>query len=188
MGEWGRTIAPLITSIIESGKFPILAYRGMSGTTTATAIAVNIPQKHRTNFGMVYVRKKNEKSHGTRVEYSTLYPGDREVVWVLCDDFISSGATALEIIKTVAQFFDMEIPLDNVRFALSLSENFSEVANTLNTLESSLSFRCDGDKTAKSVHRKYARFVAKERKERVEREERRKQAGRELLESLTRPR
>lgn len=180
MGEWGRTIAPHITSIIESGKYPILIYRGMSGTTTATAIAVNIPEEHRKSFGMVYIRKKNEKSHGNRVEYSYLDPADREVVWVVCDDFISSGTTALEILKVVSQYFDMEIPMDSVRFALSLSERFEDVANEINTLESSLCIRPGGGKTAKNIRRKYARFTNKERKERAEREARRAEAINEL--------
>lgn len=166
MGEWGRKIASLIVSIIETDKYPILIYRGMSGTTTATAIAVSIPEEHRHNFGMVYVRKKNEKSHGQKIEYSSLDPANREVVWILCDDFISSGKTALEIIKEVSTYFEFDMDLDALRFAVSLGDPFSDVADRLNTLETAVNIRQSGSKTIKYVRKAHARFVTKHRKER----------------------
>lgn len=181
MGEWGRKMAATISSTIDAGKYPILIYRGMSGTTTATAIAVNIKEEHRHQFGMVYVRKKNEKSHGSKIEYSKLDPANREIVWILCDDFISSGKTALEIIKAVSMHFDLDIDLNKLLFAVSLSEQFSEIADKLNTLESAVSIRISGDKTVKYVRRTHTRFVKKQQTERIERAARKQEAMKELL-------
>lgn len=180
MGEWGRKIAPLIVSLIEADKYPILIYRGMSGTTAATAIAVSIPEEHHHNFGMVYVRKKNENSHGQKIEYSSLDPANREIVWVLCDDFISSGKTALEIIKEVSTYFEFDMDLDALRFAVSLNDVFSEVADRLNTLETAVSILPSGSKTINYVRKAHALFVTKHRKEREEREARKAEAIKEM--------
>lgn len=185
MGEWGRKMAACVSELIDAGKYPILIYRGMSGTTTATAIAVNIKEDHRHQFGMVYVRKKNEKSHGSKIEYSKLDPANREIVWVLCDDFLSSGKTALEVIKAVSMYFDLDIDLDKLLFAVSLGEPFKEIADKLNTLESAVSIRVSGDKTVKYVRRTHARFIKKQQTERIERAARREAATKQLFDSLT---
>jgi orotate phosphoribosyltransferase len=184
MGEWGRKMAACVSELIDAGKYPILIYRGMSGTATATAIAVNIKEAHRHQFGMAYVRKKHEKSHGSKIEYSTLNPANREIVWILCDDFLSSGKTALEVIKAVSIHFDLDIDLNNLLFAVSLSKHYSEIADKLNTLESAVSHRISGDKTVKYVRHTHARFIKKQQTERIERTARREAAAKELFDSF----
>lgn len=187
MGEWGKEIGKAVDAIIDDGKFPILLYRGMSGTTTATTVSLNISRSD-TEFAMVYVRKKGEKSHGSRIEYSRISTGNREPVWIICDDFISSGKTALEILKAVSKYFDMEIPLSSVRYALSLDSRYSDIANNVNTLKEAVSLRCNREEIMDKMKRNYSAFIRKERKARKEREERRAEATREFLESLTSPR
>lgn len=184
MSQWGRKMAACVSELIDAGKYPILIYRGMSGTTTATSIAVSIKEDHQHQFGMMYVRKENEKSHGGKIEYSNLSTANREIVWILCDDFLSTGNTALEVIKAVSIHFDLDIDVNKLLFAVSLSKNYSQIADQLNTLESAVSIRTTGDKTVKYVRRNYALFIQEQQAERIERTVRREAAAKELFDSF----
>ncbi len=171
MAEWGRTIAKEVDALIADGKFPILVYRGMSGTTAATAISMFITKTDTVDFGTVYVRKKNEKSHGSSIEHSRIILGDRKPVWIICDDFISSGTTALEVLKAITAFFKIEIPFHSVRYALSLDDR-CDYANTINDVETSVSIRHDAAAIVKGMKQKYNRFLNAQRKKRKEAEAR----------------
>ncbi len=184
LAEWGKEIGKSVDAIIADGKYPILLYRGMSGTATATTVSQNISHAH-TEFAMMYVRKKSEKSHGCRIEYSSISAGNREIVWIICDDFISTGKTVLETLKTVSKYFDIEIPFESVRYALSLDANFANIANTVNTLERAVSIRSNSNKAVCRIKRNYKAFILKQRKERIIRKEKQEQANRDFLDSLT---
>jgi orotate phosphoribosyltransferase len=70
MREWGPKMAANIEAVIAEGKYPILIYRGMSGIAAATTIANFMSSNHGDDYAMMYVRKKNEKSHGRIIEYT----------------------------------------------------------------------------------------------------------------------
>lgn len=83
---------------------PVLCYQGMSGIASATAVRLylhlNFPM---FTCGMLYVRKPDEKSHGSRVEIE--YPhgwsmndeGRARLEAVFVDDFIDSGGTLRDV-------------------------------------------------------------------------------------------
>ncbi len=170
MAEWGRTIAKEVDAIIADGKFPILVYRGMSGTTAATAISMFVAKTDTVDYATVYVRKKNEKSHGNAIEHSRIILANRQPVWIICDDFISSGTTALEVLKAITAFFKIEIPFHSVRYALSLDDRFI-CANTINDVETSVrSVTSIDDATAivKCMKQKYNRFLNAQRNKQKE--------------------
>lgn len=185
MREWGPRIAASVEAIIAEGKFPILVYRGMSGVAAANTIANFMTSQHGTHYAMMYVRKKNEKSHGQRIEYTTRHQGDREIVWVFCDDFISKGKTMLDVVKTVSRYFDIEIPFNSIRYALVLEGARWEESYNVNNLHDAL---CNqfGARTmiAKRIRKNYSAFVRQQRKERAEREEKIRAANASFRASL----
>lgn len=167
MREWGIVVAERVVELITAGKYPILAYRGMSGTTAAISISSHIPGKYANDYARVYVRKKSEKSHGARVECSDIQSNGREVVVIVCDDFISSGTTALEVLMGLnRKILTSPLDMDNVRFALSLNNMFAETSKGLNTLEETLSVYVTGVTNAKRIRRKYINAVKKYEAER----------------------
>lgn len=173
MREWGPKIAESVEAIIKDGKFPILIYRGMSGVATATTIANNMTSTCGDDFAMMYVRKKNEKSHGQRVEYTKFFPKDREIVWIFCDDFISSGKTTLEVVKAISKYQNVVIPFDSIRYALVLEGARWEESHKVNGLKDALcNHSCYADTIMKRMRRNYNVFLRKQRKERAERQAR----------------
>lgn len=92
----GRLAAKRMAALLEhnlQGKYPILVFRGMSGTSLATRVSDCLAGMG-VEHGMVYVRKPEEQSHGARLEYD--YDQDKaanhsQVVFI--DDFIGSGKT-----------------------------------------------------------------------------------------------
>lgn len=145
MRKWGRAMAKSLQGIIDSGKFPILVYRGMSGVTTATTIANFLKSTTREgrHYAMMYVRKEDEKSHGNNVEYTECHPNDREVVWVFCDDFISTGKTVMETFRVILNRFDDEIPFDSILYALTLDYELWPESKVVNNLHDALVNRND---------------------------------------------
>lgn len=76
--------------------YPILCYRGMSGVASATAVAMHLHiQDPGFMFGMVYVRKSHENSHGGDLEMTGIedVPDGAKRVLVFVDDFVCSGDT-----------------------------------------------------------------------------------------------
>lgn len=106
--------------------YPILIYTGMSGVTTATAIMAHFVQEHaKARIGMMYIRKENELSHGSRVESSLsdgIFSNEQIPVFIFVDDFVDGGLTAARVISKAAQNLSREIPLNHVFFALSYDD------------------------------------------------------------------
>ena len=72
----------------------VLVYRGFSGTTAATAITVVQAMQGLEPSSLVYIRKKEEKTHGrSDAETNTSLYYDIQFVFFV-DDFIQTGATA----------------------------------------------------------------------------------------------
>ena len=92
---WAEKVADrLIEHYRGKGTGPLLVYRGLSGTTMATALALALTQKAPLlEFGMVYVRKPEERSHGASVEWELHATETTLLDPCFIDDFISSGST-----------------------------------------------------------------------------------------------
>lgn len=100
------------------GRFPVLVFSGMSGTTHA----VSISQAMVTNHGMIYVRKENEQSHGRTCEIHGFedFEGDEtDIDWIFVDDFISSGATAKHVMRTIQKYYVKQINSNRIFQALN---------------------------------------------------------------------
>lgn len=100
--------------------YPVLIYTGMSGVATATAIAMHLTD-YADRFGMMYVRKENETSHGSSVEYSvaeTLHSKQLEPVFIFVDDFIQGGMTAARVISKISQHLKIKIDPDMMFYGL----------------------------------------------------------------------
>lgn len=79
----------------KSKRFPVIVYTGMSGIASATALSMQIyATDPNFRFGMIYVRKPNEKSHGSRIErqFDKKMDGQKNQ-YIFVDDFICSGAS-----------------------------------------------------------------------------------------------
>lgn len=169
MTQWGKKIARRVGQLIDNGMYPILCYRGMSGISAANAIAYNMPPKHDEQYAMVYVRKKEEQSHGAPIEYTTINPNNKKVVWIFCDDFICTGTSLLETLKSVSERFGV-VPLDRVLYALSLGEEKVKLASALiYKLHDAITNGCEVTVTEK-VTKEYSKFVKS-----MERREKRRQ-------------
>lgn len=110
--RWAVDAAKAIVAHYRAKKLrPLFCYTGMSGVSHATALALAL-QSYRSGFkfGMAYVRKDNEKSHGNNVE--TAYPGhmeDYELVFV--DDFVMSGTTFKFVQEKIHSYHRGELKL-----------------------------------------------------------------------------
>lgn len=91
-----KDLGMLLLQTIEGGMagtaYPVLAFRGMSGTVTATRLSEWLT-KNSVEHGMVYVRKEHEESHGRGVEASLDDSLAPNAVLVFVDDFVCLGDT-----------------------------------------------------------------------------------------------
>lgn len=184
MANWAKWVVKDIRKLLKQGKYPVLIYRGMSGVTTATALAMHMDSNDGANFGMIYVRKEDEKSHGGTIETSLMKSAGREIAWIFCDDFIDKGGTALEVIQTVSTRYTADIQLNNVWFALSMSSRFSE-RSKLNRLFKALATCEDRARAvAKDMRTKHSAWLKSEAKRR-ENEIKRKEERMKRMEAET---
>ena len=108
---WSNIIAEKIkTQFDSSGIMPVLIYSGMSGIASATSISHSFYNLCGKNLYMVYVRKQDERSHGSNIEYEKLnienefFNYNAKIHEVKCclifvDDFICTGETIARCIK-----------------------------------------------------------------------------------------
>jgi orotate phosphoribosyltransferase len=109
---------------------PVLMYRGMSGIANATAVSLALHAKGYKKHRMIYVRKKNEDSHGCDVETSVSFTDPDKVVLVFVDDFISSGETFKAVAKKVKSEFNGGFRRAAKMKYISLLEDSKHVVNT----------------------------------------------------------
>ena len=104
----GAIIAAFNATPVSKRQPPLLCYSGMSGIAHATALSIALYRvSPRFRFGMAYVRKSGEKSHGITVESRT--QGDyTKYKPIFVDDFIDTGKT----FKRVKQMISGEFGLD----------------------------------------------------------------------------
>lgn len=86
---WASRMAmSIIDNMIEE---PVLVYTGLSGISAATALSI-VLSGFGKSCGMVYIRKKLEKSHGNPIE-SEIPNSFTNPEYIFVDDFICSGDT-----------------------------------------------------------------------------------------------
>lgn len=81
----------------------VLVYRGMSGIALATAIALELYSKKGAEVMMLFARKEHDNSHGSRIEHTSKALSKLNK-YVFVDDFISSGATLIDLIDDITQY------------------------------------------------------------------------------------
>ena len=121
MGElqaWAVGAAESFTSF-PAGYIPLLVYAGMSGTSHATALAMELYRSDpKFKFNMVYVRKAGEKSHGELIEDNIAYSKSDDTVKFLAvfvDDFVDSGSTFKRCMRKVLSLpFNIVLHVNNV--------------------------------------------------------------------------
>lgn len=142
---WAKRMASdIVRKYLRNKKniLPILVYRGMSGVTTATAIMAAIPAKYRTDIGLIYVRKENEESHGSKVEHTVNIDyaniGQVEPVIIFCDDFIDSGATMVETMTVVVSYFNFSVFPADIICALSAHSDDNNLRTLYDACQSNI--------------------------------------------------
>jgi orotate phosphoribosyltransferase-like protein len=112
--EMWQKAAAIAAKLIADAKahkaIPVLAYTGMSGTATATAVSLWLAtKKPRFKFYMIYVRKPREKSHGRKIEHNFEYDflidesiTKKKFFIAFVDDLICSGATSKRVLAKIA--------------------------------------------------------------------------------------
>lgn len=103
--EWADKVASTLPMFLQ-GKRPLFCYSGMSGIAHATALSLAYYQHHGACFGMLYVRKPEERSHGSRVESNISGVENENSVLVFVDDFVSSGETRNRVIDGAWKFLN----------------------------------------------------------------------------------
>jgi len=101
--------------------FPILCYRGMSGIASATAVAMQMHLKDpEFAFGMVYVRKEDEDSHGSDLEMNGIedVPEGKRRVLVFVDDFICGGTTRRHCMHAITKMMDTDSDWFKSKYAM----------------------------------------------------------------------
>ncbi len=102
--RWAVREAKRLANLFVNTKgLPVLVYTGLSGISTATALALELDQ-YQVKFAMAYVRKGRENSHGCDLEYTNnLARGEYYMVFV--DDFVSMGDTTRRCYKKLNSTF-----------------------------------------------------------------------------------
>lgn len=141
LNEWAEVAAKEVfkqVRKIDKKAKPLLIYRGMSGIATSTALASAMYRlKGMQDFGMMYVRKKEEKSHGSRVEHSYNYKHKYVIVFV--DDFVTSGdtrsATLQEVKHLAYSIFHTDFKYNNDFYVCATSGDRSGGGSEIITCE-----------------------------------------------------
>lgn len=108
MSSWAQRAAIQLVEMWKGKELrvPVLLYSGMSGVASATALSLELAVRD-IKFGMMYVRKVGEQSHGMAVEHY-LPPvledeGFKRYEPVFVDDFTACGDTMRYCLKVLKQ-------------------------------------------------------------------------------------
>ena len=141
LNRWADTKAQAIINRYNNAspkdrKPPLFCYTGMSGTSHAVALSLALQRlAPRFHFGMAYVRKDGEKSHGREIERN--YTGNIErYEAIFVDDFVCGGETLRRVRSKIGEFSKLNINvacLYNSRFKYGTKElkslNVSVIGN-----------------------------------------------------------
>lgn len=98
---------------LRPGEVPVLCFTGFSGSATATAISLEWTRRG-IKHGSAYIRKTEERSHGTSVEYMMPNFDEEIILPVFVDDHISSGATFRRVMEKLVSSFHLHGRFDVV--------------------------------------------------------------------------
>lgn len=96
----GKKIARDMEDILNTDDRVALAFRGLSGTTLASAVLIETRRLNR-ELGAIYVRKTGEESHGHHVEYGIPWSLFKLRTIIFIDDFIDSGETLQSVYEEI---------------------------------------------------------------------------------------
>lgn len=99
LGKWAEKMAASLHNKIKTEQ-PIFCFAGLSGTGHAAALALAYQRKYGNAFGMMYVRKEKETSHGRAIEV-TINNLSKKAIFVFVDDMVFTGATRKRVLKAV---------------------------------------------------------------------------------------
>lgn len=90
-------IEELLPLLKQLDAVPVFVFTGFSGISNATVLSHLLSIKHDIPHYMVYVRKENERSHGSPIEHNyfdmeTVRPNAKRLI-IFVDDHIDSGKT-----------------------------------------------------------------------------------------------
>lgn len=95
-----KTFKKLMAHCKKNKIKPVLAYSGMSGISSATAIYL-VALQNKQSIGMMYIRKDDELCHGRDIETNKVYTNGNQSQVFFVDDFISSGATLKHTLRKI---------------------------------------------------------------------------------------
>ncbi|WCA46204.1 hypothetical protein [Caulobacter phage DCM] len=101
---WAAGAARDLRKLLRPDELPVFAYRGMSGCAAATALSLAYLQAYGQSFGMIYVRKDSEKSHGSAIEADITRVQQGPTVLVFVDDFVANGTTRWKVMSKAREW------------------------------------------------------------------------------------
>jgi hypothetical protein len=100
LSDWANKCAMGVRKIVRRRKVrPVFCYAGMSGVAHATALSMAYQRRYGAEFGMIYVRKPNEKTHGQDIEHSLSPVRNHTAMLVFVDDLVDGGNTRDRVLK-----------------------------------------------------------------------------------------
>lgn len=184
--KWARGMAKILTKRYSKGEtVPIFVYMGMSGIATVTALSMQLAaQKTPIVFGMMYVRKEEEVSHGCRVETAVVGDANLELhdlknhphEFVFVDDFICNGGSLIKCALAYQKEMDELLIFSHDAIVCMTGERYKPV------WELTPMFGPDGTPSYKETPKHLNRLMLDDHNERVRRK---KEASKLLAKELT---
>ena len=138
-----KRLVALFNKPAFKGYIPLLVYSGMSGISFATLLGLHLGKLNK-RYGMAYVRKDKEESHGQKIEF-TIYSSDAKYQFVFVDDFICSGSTFEHALSNSIKTLRADIShISHLRFS-----------NPLKTGP----WRCDKNSIIAALHKKVTNTI-----------------------------
>lgn len=134
MTKWSRAMAKVLTKhYTKNGIVPVFVYTGMSGIATMTALSLAlVAQKNSITFGMMYVRKADENSHGQKIETcmsENTYLDVKDLRYnniphefVFVDDFICNGTTLISCALAYQKYMKEPLVFSSESFVVMTGE------------------------------------------------------------------
>lgn len=99
---WANIVVEALPKYLD-GMLPLFCFSGYSGSSHATALTMKYFEKYGPKYGMAYVRKLNEKSHGSPVQINAYQLRDARVMFVFVDDCPGGGTTRVRTLALARQ-------------------------------------------------------------------------------------
>ena len=125
LSRWAVKEAKRLANLFVNTKgLPVLVYTGLSGVSTATALAIEL-DKYQVKYGMAYIRKGRESSHGCDMEHTYNLWNCHDYYMVFVDDFVDMGDTTRRCYKKLANTYGKPT---GIVFSLCMATNRDDSA------------------------------------------------------------